>query len=574
MKRENSLVGRNSKNNLVMGLNIDGKIVQFGKVCQQLTGYTRAEALNKKIADFLIPTPYITKWTKLFDSAVKNEDIDNFEIPLKTFDGEEVLILWSSLPFKNSKGIVRNICFIGKKLENEQHKKSAKIIRQDNNKKRIRYIQDNNKSVDYERGDFKNGITTDFDKPNKTIEYRSKKHEKSNKISNKKEKKNKNLLRKNKIMFEKDPSLNSAKLSATSKKLLSLRFGKPVVNSEKSNIMDKTVKDLSKKYEKLSEKLKELEKKDRKLERKNKLLEKNLKNLKIHMKKSSKIKLDKNSQYSQITTKKTEKDKYSFKKMPDFFPSPLRTKKKRGAFELRICALDERAKELGELEAQLLKDRKIHDKRIAEFTAWKEKLLSLEAEIEKRRRDIVELEDALRENLSSSSASGNDFDVVSSETEDSSSDENVVQEDYHEILDKIPQCAAIVQRSIVKQINSSFAELVGFETDEIVEKSLFDFIALEGLADVEKYYLGRLKGSGNSTYETIFSTKDGSKIQVEVSVKPTTYNGEKAEIAVVKEMNDLQGDADILIVGKEDKQEAATTGEVKKSQEEIDATIK
>ena len=202
-----------------------------------------------------------------------------------------------------------------------------------------------------------------------------------------------------------------------------------------------------------------------------------------------------------------------------------------------------------------MKDRKIHDKRIAEFTAWKEKLFSLEAEIEKRRRDLVELEDALRENISSSSISGSDFDTVSYDAEDVSSDKNVVQEDYHDILDKIPQCAAIIQRSIVKQINSSFAELIGFGTDEIVEKSLFDFIAPEGLADIEKYYLGRLKGSGNSVYETIFSTKDDNKIPVEVSVKPTTYNGEKAEIAVVKEMNNLQIDADVPIVDNEEKPE-------------------
>ena len=302
------------------------------------------------------------------------------------------------------------------------------------------------------------------------------------------------------------------------------------------------------------------------------------------MKKSSTIKLDKKSQYNQISIQKTKKDKYLFKKMPDFFHNPLGIKNKRKAFELRIHALDERAKELGELEAQLLKDRKIHDKRIAEFTTWKEKLLSLESEIEKRRRDIVELEDALRENLSSSEASGSNFDVFSSETEDSLSDGNVVQEDYHEILDKIPQCAAIIQRSILRQINSSFAELIGFQIDEVVDKSLFDFIAPEGLADVEKYYLGRLKGSGSSTYETIFSTKDDSKIQVEVSVKPTTYNGEKAEIVIVTESDDRQGDADISVKEQNDKQgNASITSEVQEdivienaedTQRDADAIIK
>jgi hypothetical protein len=69
--------------------------------------------------------------------------------------------------------------------------------------------------------------------------------------------------------------------------------------------------------------------------------------------------------------------------------------------------------------------------------------------------------------------------------------------------------------------------------DEIVEKSYFDFIALEGLADVEKYYLDRLKGDSVSVYRTVFSTKDDIKIPVEVSIKQTIYNGEKAEIAII-----------------------------------------
>ncbi len=542
MKKENSLVDNTSKNSLVLGLSIDGEIVHFDKECQRLTGYTRTEAVNKKIMDFLIPTPYITKWMELFDSAVKNEDIGNFEIPLKTFDGGEVLISWSVFPIGNRKGAVRNICFIGKNLENRQHKKSSKAMSQDNNKKRIKYIQDNNKSVDNEMMDFE------------------KKNEKLSEKLKELEKKDKN------INFGKNSLLIPDECSTSSKKLLPLGFKKSVTKFVESNTMSKTVKDLSKKYEKLSEKLKELEKKDRKLERKNKLLEKNLKNLKTHMKKSITIKLDKKSRYNQ----KTKKDKYSFKKMPEFPRDSLGIKKKRESFGLRIRSLNERVNELGELEAQLLNDREAHDKRIAEFNIWKEKLFSLEAEIEKRRKNLVELDDSLRENLPPSLTAGSDFDTVSSESEDTSSDEKVVQEDYHELLDKIPQCAVIIQRGIVKQINGSFAELIGFETDEIVEKSLFDFVALEGLADIEKYYLGRLKGSGNSTYETIFSTKDDSKIQVEVSVKSTTYNGEKAEIAVVKEMNDLQGDVEISIVDKEDKQEdvSTTTGELGETYED------
>jgi len=134
MKKENRLVSTYGKNNLVLGLNRDGKIVQFDLGCQRLTGYTRIEALNKAIGDFLIPTPYIAKWKEMFDAAIKNKDISDFEIPLKTSTSEEVLISWSSLPLENEKGAIRNICFIGKNIENKRHRKSAKTIEPDNKK--------------------------------------------------------------------------------------------------------------------------------------------------------------------------------------------------------------------------------------------------------------------------------------------------------------------------------------------------------------------------------------------------------------------------------------------------------
>jgi len=146
-------------------------------------------------------------------------------------------------------------------------------------------------------------------------------------------------------------------------------------------------------------------------------------------------------------------------------------------------------------------------------------------------------------------------------------EENVAwDDDHHEILDKIPQCAAVVQRGILKQINSSFAELIGFETDEIVDKDLFDFIAPEGLEDIEKYYLNRLKGEDVSTYNTIFLTKDDRRISVEISIKPVLHNGERADIAVIM---DLSEGPETTTEDAEDEIEIEKAGEVDEAKEEI-----
>ena len=107
MKKENSLVDSNSKNNMVLGLNIDGEIVQFDKECQRITGYTRTEAFNKKIRDLLIPTPYVTKWMELFDSAVKNEDI------IRSRDASRCFVVWriSRRDGKGTRYIIHNTGF-------------------------------------------------------------------------------------------------------------------------------------------------------------------------------------------------------------------------------------------------------------------------------------------------------------------------------------------------------------------------------------------------------------------------------------------------------------------------------
>jgi hypothetical protein len=64
-----------------------------------------------------------------------------------------------------------------------------------------------------------------------------------------------------------------------------------------------------------------------------------------------------------------------------------------------------------------------------------------------------------------------------------------------------------------------------------------DLIAQDGLADIEKYYLERLKGEDITVYRTVFSTKDNNKIAVEVNIKQTLYNGEKAEIAIITNLS-------------------------------------
>jgi len=186
--------------------------------------------------------------------------------------------------------------------------------------------------------------------------------------------------------------------------------------------------------------------------------------------------------------------------------------------------LDDREKRLNKIQKKLEKEKLKITKQKNDFIRWREKLEQLESEIESRQKWVTSKEEALKKY----SAENNDnISRVTKDDEDFNSD----------LFNQIDECAAVIQRGVFKQINSSFADLLGYNTNEIVDKSIFDFIEPEGLSGVEEYYFNRLKGDDISDFDTMFLTKDSSKISVEVTTKPIVFNGEKAEIVFFKKLD-------------------------------------
>ena len=178
--------------------------------------------------------------------------------------------------------------------------------------------------------------------------------------------------------------------------------------------------------------------------------------------------------------------------------------------------------------------------RLEEIERKVKKLSKLEEEIERRRRNLVEKEKSFREQLVSSTHRES-YRSLSTWTSDKtiySDEKNKEGKEYCKILDEISECAAIIQRGTLKQINSSFAELIGYKIEEIVERSLLDFVVPEGLTGIKKHHLDKLRGASRSSYETVFLTKENNKVTVEISTKLTSFNGKKAEFSVFKKVKD------------------------------------
>lgn len=117
-------------------------------------------------------------------------------------------------------------------------------------------------------------------------------------------------------------------------------------------------------------------------------------------------------------------------------------------------------------------------------------------------------------------------------------DEIILKEkiENHLIIDGMNDIVAVIQRGIFKEISNSFADFLGYEQIELLQKNFFVFISPRGFEDARRYYLNRLKGVTANTFRTVLLTKAHTEVLVEVTVTPTVYKGDSAEFLTVNEV--------------------------------------
>ncbi len=498
-----------TSHDLILSLTVGEEIIQFNKESERFTGFLRDEVLHKKISEVLIPTESTKQWKDLFQSIQHDLWIDNFVLPIKTKDYQVHMITWTGFLVKNENGTIKDICIFGKPLKTEPIDKSSTISFEPTpGKKEFDLHSDDQMPILFPPTD---------SKPQRLIKEAPLKHG-VNKII---------FAREENILEERPPVTKSERQI-------------PPVESKKSNIplmaiekpneaalkkldsLNQSFSDLLKKYEIVTNRLEELEKENRQVG-------KETLNAIQQVKQEATVPLAINKKTTTPGVK-DENQPAPEEREYTFFSDPFGFKRQHQELDIKKQRMEHRMKELEKFETRLMKEKDIFHGRVEEFSKWKEKLMALESAIEIRRQELMKQENM---NLETPSLPRVRKEGVLPDTQTKNKTEGAASCCTDETLDKIPQSAAIIQRGILKQINTPFLDLLGFAVDEMVEKSYFDFIALEGLADVEKYYLDRLKGDSVSVYRTVFSTKENGKIPVEVSIKQTIYNGEKAEIAII-----------------------------------------
>ncbi|MCX6665789.1 MAG: PAS domain S-box protein [Euryarchaeota archaeon] len=166
------------------------------------------------------------------------------------------------------------------------------------------------------------------------------------------------------------------------------------------------------------------------------------------------------------------------------------------------------------------------------------KLEKAEQEIEEQRKNLIEQQEMFIDRLIHYYNRKDNIQVVKP-TEPILIEPMIVEEkiENHLVIGGTTECIVVVQRGIVKQASGSFAEILGYAKDDIINKSLLGFFTDQGKEEAKKYWLGNLKGAGSNSYKTVFLTKEYKEIPVEITVKPTIYNGMFAEFLIVKSSN-------------------------------------
>jgi len=97
------------------------------------------------------------------------------------------------------------------------------------------------------------------------------------------------------------------------------------------------------------------------------------------------------------------------------------------------------------------------------------------------------------------------------------------------IVNQTNDFVVIVKRGRIKEISSSFAELLGYRQSELLEKNFFMFVSPRTLEDARKFYVDRLKGASLNSFRTSLLSRGQQELLVNITVTPTIYNGDTAE---------------------------------------------
>ena len=122
------------------------------------------------------------------------------------------------------------------------------------------------------------------------------------------------------------------------------------------------------------------------------------------------------------------------------------------------------------------------------------------------------------------------------------------EEKYRNLVERANDGICILQNNIVKFCNTCLLNIWGGEEKNILNHPFTNFIFPDNLEQLTSYYKKRLAGvKVPSIYETVLLHSTGKKVYVELSAGIITYQGQPADLVVIRDISDRKKDEDEIV---------------------------
>jgi PAS domain S-box-containing protein len=113
------------------------------------------------------------------------------------------------------------------------------------------------------------------------------------------------------------------------------------------------------------------------------------------------------------------------------------------------------------------------------------------------------------------------------------------EEKYSTLVERGNDGIIIIQDALIKFANAKMVETAGLSLDEVVGKPFVHFVPPEYRGLVTEHYEKRVSGAEvPSKYEIEILAKDGGKIPIEINASRIEYEGQPADMAIVRDISE------------------------------------
>jgi PAS domain S-box-containing protein len=100
----------------IFGVDTDGLINEWNQQVAQTTGYSKEEVMGQNLVEDYITQEYKDSVQQVLDQALSGTERDNYQVPIYTKDGREVVILLNATTRRDTQGQIIGVVGVGQDI--------------------------------------------------------------------------------------------------------------------------------------------------------------------------------------------------------------------------------------------------------------------------------------------------------------------------------------------------------------------------------------------------------------------------------------------------------------------------